>query len=193
MGKQLIKSSSLLCTAVIAALGLFGSHNLSANAEAQSTSETKKEASGASNEPVKAWFAKYDQIRRDAEMTMNEKLQARSVLTKGLDPASSEEHKEKSKKFAETMSARFGKAAEQLKQLPSDAATEKLQDGYTHFFGQLETIYSEVANGDKATGKPVGRAELKQKKDRLTAEDKQIKELDRELREKYSIAAHKHK
>ena len=40
---------------------------------------------GESKQQVQAWFAQYDQIRRDAEMTLQEKLQSHGLFTKGLE------------------------------------------------------------------------------------------------------------
>jgi hypothetical protein len=166
------------------------SSGTSKDAEASNDSQSKK--SSDSRDQVHAWFKQYDQIRRDAEMTLQEKFQVHSLFAKlGDDKKSSSE---KSEDLAKRMMDRYAEAAKKIHDLPELAATAELKKGYEEFFTRSSQLFQDyMSTNKKGNEKNVTKEEVGAKKEELTAFDKKIKSIDAGLRTKYGVRAHRHK
>ena len=134
------------------------------------------------------WFSRYDQIRRDAELTLGEKLQCRGLLERGL----SGEIKPggRSAALVEKMIAKYGAAASRMQALPTVLQTSELQSGYAQYFSQVHQLFQDCLKSPEASdgagqALPVRRKELEEL-------DKKNKSLDEVLRKEFSIPRHKH-
>lgn len=154
--------------------------NDSAGAAAEGSSQ--KQQASESNLAVKDWFAKYDQIRRDAEMTFGEKLQA--MRLNAYKPQM------KNAELASKMLARYTNALSAMKQLSPIPETLELQERYTEYFSKASQLFSDFV--DAQTKEPYPSESLAAERKELEIFDKSNKVLDKELRTKYSISKHKH-
>lgn len=131
---------------------------------------------------VRDWFAKYDQIRRDAEMTTGEKMQAMHL--------NADKPQQKNAALASKMLARYSTALSAMKQLSPIPETRELQERYTEYFSRASRLFSDFV--DAQTKVPYPSESLTAGRKELEAFDKSNKVLDKDLRLKYSISKHKH-
>jgi len=134
------------------------------------------------NVPVAEWFRKYDQVRRDAEMTMGDKFQ--SLLLAATKP------EKKNAALASRMIAKYSTALSKMKELQSIPETKELQDGYIKYFGTAHQLFADYLAEQKKV--PFTNQSLVPTKKKLEELDKTNKRLDDELRKKYGIFKHKH-
>jgi hypothetical protein len=147
-----------------------------------------------SREQVQAWFAQYDQIRREAEMSMQEKFQAHSLFSKIAYEKGPLSVNEKSEEFAKKMMDRYAEAAKKVTDLPKLAATAELQKGYEEFFSKTSHLFHYLLPAKKKGNEKIAtREEVQAKREELPSLDKKIKEMDAKLRTKFSIRAHRHR
>jgi len=140
------------------------------------------------NKPVTEWFAKYDQIRRDAEMTMGEKLKYGNALKKALK--SGGKMSKSTHAFAERMLSKYSAAATAMQALSSVPETQELQDGYIQYFTEMERSFQDCISIQEITPTTAeSRAVTKEKIEKINAKNKK---LDDDLRLKYDIPKHKH-
>jgi hypothetical protein len=134
------------------------------------------------NSAVKDWFDKYDQIRRDAEMTTGEKWQAMRL--------NSDKPQKKNAGLASKMLAKYTAAHSAMKQLSPIPETRELQERYTEYFSKASQLFSDFV--DAQTKVPYPSESLSSGRKELEVFDKSNKILDKDLRTKYSISKHKH-
>lgn len=156
-------------------------------AKSEDSNSTTLPAPQASNFGVHEWFEMYDQIRRDAEMTLGEKLHARGALQKRLN--SKNETENKSDALTARIIAKYTAAVSALQKLQVLQETSQLQDGYTEYFTKMRQLFvdNSGAESTSATKQSLALA-VKQ----LQELDRKNKKLDDELRKKYGIPKHKH-
>jgi hypothetical protein len=134
------------------------------------------------------WFSRYDQIRRDAELTLGEKLQCRGLLERGMQgeikPGG------RSAALAEKMIAKYGAAASRMQDLPTVMQTSELQSGYAQYFNQVHQLFQDCLKSPEATA-VTGQA-LPERRKELEELDKKNKSLDEVLRKEFGIPRHKH-
>jgi len=131
---------------------------------------------------VSEWFVRYDQIRRDAEMTLGDKWQALSLLDKKPD--------KKNAALASHMLKKYTSALSQVKELGSTPETKELQSGYVEYFNKARELFANYVAAQKEV--PFTNQSMGPAKKELEELDKRNKKLDDELRKKYIIAKHKH-
>jgi hypothetical protein len=169
--------------------------NPNANSNSSKNSNDSQTAGASeSKDQVHAWFTQYDGIRRDAEMTLQEKFQVHSLFAKVADDKKSSSGSEKSEELAKKMTDRYAEAAKKIHALPELAATAELQKGYEEFFTRSSHLFHDyLSSKTKGNEKIATREEVQAKREELTAFDKKIKEIDARLRSKYEVRAHRHK
>ena len=142
---------------------------------------------------IYTWFSQYDEIRRNAEMSMSEKLRMHHFFGKGLT-AFAPDSSEPSEKLITQMIARYDTAYQAMQALTEVPETKDLQCGYTKFFKQAKELFEKYLEIER-NRKKVGFTEhlsLVDQKTALQNLDAKNKALDHSLRQKYSIAPHKH-
>jgi hypothetical protein len=178
---------SSICLALIVALSVTGSTPSATQAQNQATPTAK----------IKAWFAKYDDIRRQAQMNPTERAKADTLLSKGLAIVMPGPDKVESAQLFQVLESKNSAAAEELKQLPLYAETSDLHKGYFKYFSDAASLFGDylrVQNNlmttDPNTGKPL-MGQLLARKKALEDTDAANKALDSDLRNKFGIAPYK--
>ena len=136
---------------------------------------------------VDDWFAKYDQIRRNAELSLGERFQCRGMLERGLQHAKAND---RNTTLAHKMESKYKAAASAMQDLPILPETTDLQNGYIEFFKQGHQLFLDCI-GSEQTAPATGQVLDAQRK-KLEVLDRKNKKLDEELRRKFGIARHKH-
>lgn len=131
---------------------------------------------------VTEWFARYDQIRRDAEMTTGDKLQ--SLLLSAKKPEI------KNAALASRMLKKYTTALSGMKSLRSTLETRELQQGYIKYFSTACQLFSDYLAAQKEV--PFTNQSLVPTKRKLEDLDKTNKKLDAALRNQYLIPNHIH-
>lgn len=148
-----------------------------------STATVDSEHSPQHSAPVTEWFNKYDQIRRDAEMTPAEKLQSFQLAAKKPQRSNAV--------LASRMVKKYTTALSEMKVLGSIPETKELQDGYVEFFSKARQLFVDYL--DAQTHVPFTNCTLISTRKNLENLDQTNKKLDRELRKRYMIPKHKHR
>ncbi len=143
---------------------------------------------------LKQWFSRYDQVRKQAQMTAGEKDRADNILSQGLSIFIAGPNKVQAQKLLTGLVSKYQVAIGQMKGLPLYPETSKLHRGYYQYFSDARTLFSDyllVQNDlmakDPRTGKRV-MPQLMERKNNLENLERQIKQLDGELRSQYGIA-----
>jgi hypothetical protein len=131
---------------------------------------------------VSDWFGRYDQIRRDAEMTMGDKWQWFFLLDKRPN--------KKNAALGTRMLKKYTIALSQMNELGSTPETKELQMRYIEYFITARQLFSNYVAAQKEV--PFTNQALAPSRKKLEELDKKNKQLDEELRKKYMIAKHKH-
>jgi hypothetical protein len=147
---------------------------------------------------VAEWFQKYDQIRRQAQMSPQEKERSGKLLTQGMvgsifKSAETEGDRQAADALLKKMVALYTKAEAEMDQLAQLPETKKLHQGYKQYFNDAGCLFSDYlkiqgnlfatdSNGNSIIG------QLQQRKAALEALDVANKELDARTREKFNIA-----
>lgn len=160
----------------------------SATATKSSAGELLAQSEAALEQPlerkkkVSDWFKKYDQIRRDAEMSLADRFQA--MLMSAGEP------NRRSVSFATRMLDKYRVALSEIKRLEPTTETRELQEGYTTYFAEatklLETTLSEQNSS------PLNSKSFLEVKKNLEDLDSKNKQIDAELRKEYDIPKHRH-
>jgi len=143
-----------------------------------------------SNESIAEWFKAYDQIRRNAELTLGEKLESINLDLKAKPSKSSAS-------LAKRMISKYSAALTTIKNLQPLPETAELQNGYVQYFstaleffdlylGQPETV---IGTDQCSLPSLNSLPELRENLERL---DKINKGLDSVLRKKYALPKHRH-
>lgn len=140
-----------------------------------------------SNPAVTEWFAKYDQIRSDAEMETGEKLKYGTAMRRALKSGS--KISPGAMEFLKRMAAKYATASTALGALTPPPETRDLQEGYIQYFRDMEKCFTDCTQQDLNAGKTDARSA---NKERIEALNNTNKKLDETLRKKFGIPKHKH-
>lgn len=145
-----------------------------------------------------AWFKKYDEIRRNAQLSPKDKEEANALLSKGLAIIIPGDDKTQTQKLLKDLVSRYGAAEEQLKLLPLYPETGKLHRGYYQYFnnarilfGDYMAVQNNVLAKDKF-GNPLAQTLMFRKKNLETLE-KNNKGFDSFLRKQFKIPSYSYK
>lgn len=147
---------------------------------------------------IKRWFAAYDQVRRQAQMTPNERRQADAMLSKGLSMFVPGDEKLAGQKLLTGLIGKYQQAMAQMKQLPLYPETEKLHRGYFQYFSDARNLFSDyirVQNEPFAKDPNTGERLIGQivvRKANLTDLEANVKALDAQLRGGFGIAPYRY-
>lgn len=147
---------------------------------------------------IQLWFQKYDAIRRQAQMSPQERQNADELMSKGLSMIVPGPEKIESQQLLSALVNRYGFACRQLEQLPLFSQTANLHRGYYQYFrdaSQLFSDYMRVQDNlfatDAMTGKPLA-GQLLERKDNLESLETQVKFLDNQVRQQFGIAPYQY-
>ena len=177
MIKQYIRSLFVSCIFLVASSDL-----------APCLAETSNQESGKQDQAVVDWFKTYDQIRRDAEMPLSEKLKYGSGLNKALK--SGGKLSESNKAFIQKMVSKYATASSAMKALNTIPETKELQEGYTEYFTEMERTFADCLKSEELT--EAQRSDKAAAKEKLETLNQKIKKIDSSLRKQYDIEKHKH-
>jgi hypothetical protein len=137
---------------------------------------------------VPQWFARYDEIRHQAQMSPQERQRADALMSRGLSILLPGDEKAATKALLFQMVGRYERACQQLQVLPQLRQTTQLQHYYYRYFAvsrQLFADYLRVQDNllltDAVTGQPVATG-LIQRKQMLEQFEHQCKTLDSQTR-----------
>jgi hypothetical protein len=149
---------------------------------------------------IQEWFQRYDQVRRQSQMSPSEKQRADGLMSKGmtgLGAMLAGDEKAATQSLLNKLVGKYQAAAEQMKQLPLYPETERLHRGYYQYFSDARALFSsylKVQNNLFAmdeTGKPVAGS-LMARKQNLETLDMNNKALDEQLRQQFNIPPYRY-
>ena len=146
---------------------------------------------------VAQWFAKYDAIRRAAQMTPQERQRADNLMSKGLSIVVPGPEKAITGQLLVKLVNKNRIAADQMKGLPLFKETEQLHRGYYQYFATAQGLFSDYlkvqsdilardANGAMIAGSLMNR------KTSLASLDESNKQLDAQLRQQFNIPPYRY-
>lgn len=142
-------------------------------------------------ERVRAWFERYDCIRRAAQMTPEERKIADRILDKKITLLLPGFGRLAAHKLLKKMIERYETAATAMKDLPALPETRELQDGYTRYFITSREVFQ---NSLKTLNNPLrSKKELEEHKQEQATLDASLKTLDKQLRDNYNIPPYTYK
>lgn len=136
---------------------------------------------------VEDWFTQYDAIRRNAQMSLREKLAARRYLDRAArGKPNDEEEVVKAKQLASRLSSKYEAALNELNELPEIDETRTLHQGYSNYFSSTRQLFLDF---EKYQGnfEDSLRQSLMTRKAKIETLDKTNKRLDGRLRKMYHI------
>jgi hypothetical protein len=157
-------------------------------------------AQGSAATPLKdiqSWFKSYDAVRRQAQMTPQERAKADKVMSQGLAMFMPGEEKTEMQTFLRTLVSKNSAAAEQLKQLKLYPETQALHRGYYQYFTTASALFNDYI---KVQDHPLSKdqsggslaAGLVARKQNLEMLDQNNKALDAQLRQQFGIPPYKY-
>lgn len=154
---------------------------------------------GGSN--ILEWFHRYDNVRRQAQMSPAEKARADGLMSKGmggLGAMLAGDEKMVTQNLLTKLVGKYQTAAEQMKALPLFRETEQLHRGYYQYFSDARQLFSDYLRVqsnlfamDETTGKPVAGL-LMGRKQNLEQLDMNNKALDEQLRQQFNIPPYRY-
>ena len=162
---------------------------------------TSPQASMQSNAPattdpasIKQWFVSYDNVRKAAQMSPDERSRADGLLSKGLSVFVPGPEKLQAQKLLTNLVAKYQMAVEKLKQLPYYGETAQLHQAYFNYFSQAQGLFSDYLRvQDNIMAKDQnGRsimADLMGRKASLEQLEAQCKSMDAAARAQFGIKA----
>lgn len=142
------------------------------------------------NQSVVTWFTKYDQVRREAQMTRSEKADAVRLWASSYVQTTDRDD-EVARAILTRMVVRYDRAAKQLAALPQIPETKVLHKGYLEYFQRAHANFrGYVETLDKKSPR-AAFAQMDLGRQPLALFDAGNKSLDRQLRTKYNIAEFK--
>lgn len=182
---------------MILALNLIGAHPAEAQRVAfPDNAVAAGNSPGGQDDHVSQWFAKYDQIRRTAQMTPSERQRADNLMAKGLSIVVPGPEKATTSQLLIKLVNKNAVAANQMKQLPLFKETEQLHRGYYQYFVNAQTLFADYLKvqqnifAQDASGKALAGQLMPRKQD-LEALDQNNKALDAQIRQQYGIPAYR--
>ena len=147
---------------------------------------------------AQAWFARYDQIRRAAQMSPKQRQEADYLLAKPIGMFMPGPDKIATKQLLSMLVEKYRAATMAMKGLELIPETEKLHKAYYQYFfsaGKLFNDYLKVQDNllcpDPETGKPMA-GQLLARKQQLEEYNQEIQALDRQARARLGIALYKY-
>ncbi len=150
---------------------------------------------------IQEWFQRYDQVRRQSQMSPSEKQRADGLMSKGmtgLGAMLAGDEKAATQNLLTKLVSKYQAAAEQMKQLPLYPETERLHRGYYQYFSDARRLFSDYLKVqsnlfamDEETGKPVASL-LMARKQNLETLDMNNKALDEQLRQQFNIPLYRY-
>lgn len=150
---------------------------------------------------IQEWFNRYDQVRRQSQMSPSEKQRADGLMSKGMSGLGAMlagDEKAATQNLLNKLVNKYQTAAEQMKQLPLYPETERLHRGYYQYFSDARRLFSDYLKVqsnlfamDEETGKPVAGL-LMARKQNLEMLDMNNKALDEQLRQQFNIAPYRY-
>lgn len=147
------------------------------------------------------WFQRYDQVRRQAQMSPAEKQRADGLMSKGMSGLGAMlagDEKAATQSLLTKLVNKYQAASEQMKQLPLYPETERLHRGYYQYFSDARRLFSDYLKVqsnlfamDEETGKPVASL-LMARKQNLEQLDMTNKALDDQLRQQFNIPPYRY-
>jgi len=131
------------------------------------------------------WFRQYDSIRREAQMTMPEKMKATQLMSAAArgDVSDADE----AAVLLGRLATKYGKASQSLKSLPAPAQTKELKDLYVRYFSTGHAFFSKYRSTLAAKDQDAMLNQLRHGRSQMSLLDSSAKRVDRQLREKYKI------
>jgi len=142
---------------------------------------------------LKDWFAKYDQVRRQAQMSPVERSRADDILSHGLQILVPGPEKLDAQKLLTNLVAKYDRACNQLKQLRLYPETGNLHREYFKYFSDAKNLFSDYlrVQGNIMAKDQQGNsimAGLMSRKQQLETTEQQAKATDSALRNRLGIA-----
>ena len=201
-GSVIVAAFMLVAACCSAAKAQYGSYSEPAPNNTYDTSFNSSGGTGGvqanQTNRIGQWFSQYDQIRRQAQMSPQERQQADYFLSKITAVFVPGQEKLEAKDLLTRMVSRYRQASVTIKQLPLIPETEQLQRGYYKYFvtaGNLFIDYLKVQNNllatDPQTGQPLA-AQLMQRKQALEELNQSIQGLDQQTRNRYGIPPYRY-
>src|SRR6516162_3701394 len=141
---------------------------------------------------VQQWFQSYDAVRRQAQMTPQERAKADAMLSKGLSIIVPGPEKASTQQLLTKLVGQYRTACQQLERLPLLPPTEQLHRGYYQYFSEAQGLFSDYLKVQDdlfavdQNGKPLA-GKLVERKASLEALDERNKDMDAQLRQQFSI------
>src|SRR4030095_7958225 len=144
------------------------------------------ENGGATNgDRVRAWFERYDAIRRSAQMTPEERKIADGLLSKKITLLLPGFGRFAAQRLLKKMIDRYAAAANAMKELPTMPETRELHEGYTRYFSTSRALFHATLH---TLNNPLhSKKELQARKAEVAALDESLKTTDKQLRDTYNI------
>ena len=139
------------------------------------------------------WFAKYDDIRRTAQMSEEERQLSDKLLGRGLGVLLPGFGRIAAQRLLKKMVERYETASRNLGQLPEIEATKQLQQTYIDYFTEAGSLFVDcrrMLHNPLARSKKYGfiKRSLKKRRKKLVDLENKAKTLDEQSRSKYGIA-----
>jgi hypothetical protein len=135
---------------------------------------------------VISWFTTYDRIRREAQMTPDERHSAHKLMSDVLtdDP----QDRSAGRVLLTRMASRYVRASAQLKALPPMPETAALQRGYQEYFDTGRRVFEKYLQALDSKAPQNVLLQAQQDKYRMGVLDITNKVLDHKLRKQYDVA-----
>lgn len=141
---------------------------------------------------LRRWFGRYDQVRREAQMTPVERKKADGLLSKGLSIFVPGDEKTTTQALLSKLVAKYNAACEQMKQLELYPETKQLHLGYYRYFSDARGLFGDYL---KVQENPLAKDQtgaviaggLMQRKQNLEFLDQNNKMLDQQLRNQIGV------
>jgi hypothetical protein len=134
---------------------------------------------------VRAWFERYDAIRRAAQMTPEERKTADSLMEKKITLLLPGFGRFAAQRLLKKQIDRYEAAANAMKELPATPETRELHEGYTRYFSKSGALFHDTL---RALNNPLrSKKELEERKADVASLDESLKTTDKQLRDTYNI------
>jgi hypothetical protein len=132
-----------------------------------------------------AWFTRYDNIRREAQMTPAEKALVLKLWATSY--VASDRDTRDARSILTSMVNRYDHAYKKLSALPEIPETRNLHRGYLSYFKKAHSDFSRYLDSLESDSIQAAVAQMQAGRQELAAIDVQNKSLDRKLRERFHI------
>jgi hypothetical protein len=194
-GKKILLFATAVLTSTLPGLAQY-SGDMQNNGQYPNYAATSSQPTN--NPRVQKWFHDYDVIRRQAQMTPNERQQADALLSQGLSIIVPGEQKIAARALLTKLVTQYQWACQQLKRLPMCQETANLHRGYYQYFDQARALFTDYLKvqdnlfvKDPNTGNALAGTLVPRKQD-LEAIDQANKQLDAQLRQQFGIPAYRY-